>query len=660
MRGHRIGRAFAFVVWVSAAAWAAGQQLPPPPPPPPPPAAPVTAVRDAPRLSAVGTAIITGTIVSSDSSARPVRRVSVSLNAASTGPSAPRMATTDDQGRFAFAHLPAGNYSALYAVKPGYVRVAYGEKRPGGMGIPITLTEGQRLSVTMKLIKGGVITGAIVDDTGRPAENVQVMANQIRVVNGERQAAMSAASGYGYGFTDDRGIYRMFGLAPGDYLVAANPRNMAMGATGTAAELRPVTLEEVQWAQGQLAPRGVGAATAQAPVNQAPAAPARGQAITYSPVYYPGTVDAAAAQLVTVLPGQEMSGIDFRTQFVSTAKVEGTILYPDGQPVRAAQMNVVPKLAGTTTGIGSEFLFDAVFMNRPIVNAGKFTIAALKPGEYTISARAVPQDAAAAPQAPGGRGAPMPPPAASLWAMTDITVSGADQSGLVLRLEPGMTVSGKIAFEGTTLQPPADLSRVSLRLTGVPTPGAVSITVGAGTAQVAADGSFKLSGVTPGRYTLAATAPAATPVAGTTWQIRSALAGTLDVADNPLEIKPDQNVEGVTVIFTDKSAEVAGVLSDATGQPTSDFSVVLFSVNRTAWSQRGGRRFRQPVRAGADGKFRFFNLPAGEYYLAALTDFDPVDIGNPAFFDQIVPSAIKLTLEEGEKKTQDIKLAGGS
>jgi hypothetical protein len=301
--------------------------------------------------------------------------------------------------------------------------------------------------------------------------------------------------------------------------------------------------------------------------------------------------------------------------------------------------------------------------NRPLVNAGKFTIAALKPGEYTLSARAVPPGPAgapAAPPAPGGSGGPMPPATMSLWAMTDITVSGADQSGVVLRLEPGMTVTGKLAFEGTTLQPPADLTRISLGLTGVVTPGTVSITTGGGS-QVSADGSFRFDGVTPGRYTLTATAfPGATPVPGTTWQLKQAMAGTLDIADTPIDIKPDQNVEGVTVTFTDKTAEVSGVLSDATGKPTADFSVVLFSTNRASWGQRTNRRFRPPVRAGVDGKFRFLNLAPGEYYVAALTDFEQSDIFNPAFYDQIVPSAIKLTLEEGEKKTQDIKLAAGS
>ena len=86
----------------------------------------------------------------------------------------------------------------------------------------------------------------------------------------------------------------------------------------------------------------------------------------------------------------------------------------------------------------------------------------------------------------------------TMWATADITVNGIDQSGIALRLEPGMTLTGRVAFDGATLQPPTDLSRVSIRLTAAPNPGGVTVSVGASTAQVAADGTFRIEGVTPG------------------------------------------------------------------------------------------------------------------------------------------------------------------
>jgi hypothetical protein len=85
----------------------------------------------------------------------------------------------------------------------------------------------------------------------------------------------------------------------------------------------------------------------------------------------------------------------------------------------------------------------------------------------------------------------------------------------------------------------------------------------------------------------------------------------------------------------------------------------MFPVDKTLWYQRS-RRLRQPVRTGTDGRYRFANVPAGDYYLAALTDFEPADVSDPAFLDQIAGSAaIKISVGEGEKKVQDLKLAGG-
>jgi hypothetical protein len=49
-------------------------------------------------------------------------------------------------------------------------------------------------------------------------------------------------------------------------------------------------------------------------------------------------------------------------------------------------------------------------------------------------------------------------------------------------------------------------------------------------------------------------------------------------------------------------------------------------------------------------------LPPGEYYLAALVEFEQNAWYSPAFLEQIVPGAIRITIGEGEKKTQDIKL----
>jgi len=49
----------------------------------------------------------------------------------------------------------------------------------------------------------------------------------------------------------------------------------------------------------------------------------------------------------------------------------------------------------------------------------------------------------------------------------------------------------------------------------------------------------------------------------------------------------------------------------------------------------------------------------GEYYLAALTDFDRNDVDKAWFLEQVAAAATKITIGEGEKKTQDLKIASG-
>jgi hypothetical protein len=62
------------------------------------------------------------------------------------------------------------------------------------------------------------------------------------------------------------------------------------------------------------------------------------------------------------------------------------------------------------------------------------------------------------------------------------------------------------------------------------------------------------------------------------------------------------------------------------------------------------------MRPASDGRFTFVNLPAGEYFLAALADDDPVDWQLSAFLEQVVPAAIKVTVTDGAQTTQGIRI----
>jgi hypothetical protein len=65
---------------------------------------------------------------------------------------------------------------------------------------------------------------------------------------------------------------------------------------------------------------------------------------------------------------------------------------------------------------------------------------------------------------------------------------------------------------------------------------------------------------------------------------------------------------------------------------------------------------RPPVRPASDGKFRVGQLLAGEYHMAALSRFDPANLYDAAFLEQVAAASFTITLAAGEKKVQDIKI----
>ena len=244
---------------------------------------------------------------------------------------------------------------------------------------------------------------------------------------------------------------------------------------------------------------------------------------------------------------------------------------------------------------------------------------------------------------------PLTPAMLALYAQTDVRVSGEDLS-VALTLRPGVSVSGQLRFDGAT-PPPADMTRVRVSLSAVITRGA---SIGVPPAPVTASGSFSFNGVTPGRYRVTASVPGSSATAG--WQPRSALLNGVDVLDLPFDVGTT-DVRDLALAFTDHPAEISGVIQDAAGHPTPEYFIVIFAADKSLWSPQSRRI--QAKRPSSDGRFTFPNLAPGDYMMAAVTDAEQGEWYDPAFLTQLTPAAIKVTLAEGEKKVQDIRLAGG-
>ena len=137
--------------------------------------------------------------------------------------------------------------------------------------------------------------------------------------------------------------------------------------------------------------------------------------------------------------------------------------------------------------------------------------------------------------------------------------------------------------------------------------------------------------------------------------MQTATADGRDILDAPLEISPD-NPATINVIFafTDRHTSLSGVLQTASGQAATDYTILVFTVNREWW--RPPFRRVATTRPATDGQYVFNDLPPGEYYLAAMNDFAPDDWRDPTFLAEAVSASLRVTIGPGERKVQALRI----
>ena len=226
--------------------------------------------------------------------------------------------TTDNEGNYRISNIAAGNYF-VYPLAPGLVEKAQSKRM-------LTIAAGESISnFDFALLPGGVITGRITNVDGQPLieERVDVMP-----VDGSPQFMPPEAAIQ----TDDRGIYRAFGLRPGKYRVSVGqPTKGLPGFT----------------------PKQM-----------------------YSQTFYPSVTDITKSTVIEVTEGSEKNDVDIvAAPAASTFTVSGRIIDGAGKAVPGIPLGVQQSTDGSTSSATGGIATNS---------NGEFKLQDVIPGKYLL------------------------------------------------------------------------------------------------------------------------------------------------------------------------------------------------------------------------------------------------------------------------------------
>ncbi len=339
-------------------------------------------------------------------------------------------ATTDEEGNYRLARLPAGSFQIVPIAKA----LAVGpDAKTKQLGQSVNVAEGESVTkVDFALVRGGVVTGRITDPEGNP-----VIGERVSVV-----AKDAPDEGRGNPFmegprnkTDDRGIYRIYGLSPGNYKVSVG---QAAGGGGVSV-------------------MGMGGSQ-------------------YLKTFYPGVQDESKTTLVEVNEGAEIPNIDITPgKPASGFSVSGRVVDADsGQPIPNVYIAYSPVKDAELQMGGMNFTGSQTDAT------GKFRLESVKPGRYaafTMAAGAQENSTYSDP--------------------VQFEMSEGDVSGIEIKVHRGATINGVAVIENNFDPAVSAILKAVVLYAFVAVKGVSAPSYASG--KINPDGTFQFTGLAPGK-----------------------------------------------------------------------------------------------------------------------------------------------------------------